>query len=150
MEDNGMSFKEWFNIGKMTGMFDFNAPGLKDADLTYSEAMQFLGMLQDMQSAGIISNEKSIEALDKASVTSYFRDLVEDDPRVRYEEIGTGQIPGWRYRVRATYNDVISVLRTGESTFVICEGSVEVKTCKTKEEAGVYVLKWILNKETID
>lgn len=149
MGDKEYSLSDWFEIGKMTGMFDFSAPGLRDTDLTYSEAMQYLGVLQEMQEAGVLTNESALETLDKVSIHDYFKNLVDkEDEYVEYIEIGNSVVPGFHYRVESRnhhFSDIIVLYKDDE--FIISEDGNTTKTYKTKEEAGIYVMKWILIKK---
>lgn len=149
MGDKEYSLSDWFEVGKMTGMFDFSAPGLKDADLTYSEAMQYFGVLQEMQEAGVLTNESALETLDKVSIHNYFKNLVDKgDEYVEYIEIGNSVVPGFQYRVESGnhhFSDIVVLYKDDE--FIVSEDGKRTKTYKTKEEAGIYVMKWILIKK---
>jgi len=149
MGDKEYSLSDWFEIGKMTGMFDFSAPGLRDTDLTYSEAMQYLGVLQEMQEAGVLTNENALETLDKVSIHDYFKNLVDKgDEYVEYTEIGNYVVPGFQYRVESGnhhFSDIVVLYKDDE--FIVSEDGKRTKTYKTKEEAGIYVMKWILIKK---
>lgn len=149
MGDSDFDFDEWLKVGYNTGMFDFSAPIFKDHNMmTYEEAISFLN---DLAQQGTISTESGMKALEKADVSSYFMGLVEEDwSAVQCEAIGTRQIPGWKYVVtpESTHEGVwipmtISVI-VMDDMFQIIEGRTSVAKFKTKEEAGSYILKWIL------
>jgi len=149
MGDSDFSLSDWFEIGKMTGMFNFDAPGLRDTDLTYSEAMQYLGILQEMHEAGALTSESALETLEKVSLHDYFRNLVDkEDEYVEYTEIGTTFVPGFHYRVESRnhhFSDIVVLYQNDK--FLVSENGKTTKTYKTKEEAGIYVMKWILIKK---
>lgn len=146
------SFSDWYEAGKMTGMFDFDAPGLKDIDLTYPEAIQYLGLLGELAQAGILTNENAIDALQKADNSRYFLSLVDNgDEYVEIQAIGTSPRPGYKYTVESSnhsFYDLIVFSVDGKySVSEDVDGELIVKKFNTREQTGAYILKWILMKK---
>ncbi len=146
------SFSDWYEAGKMTGMFNFDAPGLRDTDLTYSEAIQYLGILEELAQAGILTNENAIDALQKADNSRYFLSLVDNgDEYVEVQAVGTTPRPGYRYTVESSnhsFHDLVVFLADGKySVSENRDGELIVKTFNTREQTGAYILKWILMKK---
>ena len=134
---NNYNFNDWFKIGSETGMFDFSSPILRNYDLAYQEAVNFIDNLKT-------TPDITVEDVAERSMSDdrYFMTLPED-PEIRVERMWLGQNPGYQYRLPQGL--FCTVIKYGDTYKVSPQFDPNTRKFKSRQEAGIFILKWILS-----
>jgi len=134
--DFSSDFKTWLNIGKHTGVFDFSQVDDLYKAYNYEDALKI---------ASLAYSEKQATWKENADIDKiYFKNLFEDS--------------GYNYHIKDIYNgDVeihfdfpiedgcVLIKRAGIDEYQVITRMTNQIVFKTREDAGIYILKWLLS-----
>ena len=115
----------------MADYYKFAREGLHDDSILYDSSSRWT------------SAEEAVIRAFYHEFIDYFKNLVRDCSAIDVSEIGTTIIPGIMYSVKSTDKDLSVFIDSNKQSFIVSD-MIATKTFADKEEAGTYILKWVL------